>query len=110
MNRRGCPSERVPSDRLDIRRRRLLFLCWHSGSQEIELILGPFAERFLADLGTAQLERFEALLACSDPDLLDWIINGITPPPEHDHDVMCLLRAFCFAWHLRPQYRAQRQT
>jgi antitoxin CptB len=34
------------------------------------------------------------LLDCTDPDLFDWIICGISPPPEHDHDVMRMLRAF----------------
>jgi hypothetical protein len=27
---------------------------------------------------------------------------GVTPPPEHDHDVMRLLRAVCDAQHHRP--------
>ena len=44
-------------------------------------------------------EQFETLLACPDPDLLDWIVNGIAPPPEHDHDVMHRLRRFCTALH-----------
>ena len=103
MSRLGSPSERLPSDRLDIRRRKLLFRCWHSGTQEIDLIAGSFAEACLADLDSVQLEQFETLLACPDPDLLDWIVNGIAPPPEHDHDVMRLLRAFCIARHPGPQ-------
>ncbi|MEA2788532.1 MAG: Flavinator of succinate dehydrogenase, partial [Acetobacteraceae bacterium] len=40
-------------------------------------------------------DRFEALLDCTDPELFDWIIGGSAPPPQHDHDVMRLLRNFC---------------
>jgi antitoxin CptB len=34
------------------------------------------------------------LLDCTDPDLFDWIVAGIPPPKEYDHDVMRLLRSF----------------
>ena len=81
-------------DQLDVRHRRLLFRCWHRGTQEIDLILGSFAEASLKSLHGAQLDRFEALLDCPDVDLFDWILVGITPPPEHDHELMRLLRAF----------------
>ena len=80
----------------EIRRRRLLFRCWHGGTQEIDLILGSFAEASLTGFDGAQLDRFESLLECADPDLLDWITGHSTPPPAHDHDVMRLLRAFSY--------------
>jgi antitoxin CptB len=77
-----------------VRCRRLLFRCWHRGTQESDLILGRFAEVHLAGFDSAQLDRFEALLECTDPDLFDWIIGGFPPPKEYDHDVMRLLRGF----------------
>jgi antitoxin CptB len=86
----------------DIRCRRLLFRCWHRGTQENDLILGAFAETSLARLDGTQLDRFEALLDCPDTDLFDWILGGSRPPPEHDHDVMQLLRGFCAARLHRP--------
>lgn len=73
------------------RRRRLLFRSWHRGTQ----LLGSFADVSLPGLEDEQLDRFEALLDCTDPDLFDWIVAGAAPPPEHDHDVMQLLRGFC---------------
>ena len=75
-----------------VRRNRLLFRCWHRGTQEGDLILGPFAEMFLVGFDSAQLDRFEALLDCADPDVFDWFVVGITPP-EHDYDVMRRLRS-----------------
>ena len=81
-------------DRSDIRRRRLLFRCWHRGTQESDLLLGSFADIRLAGLDHSQLDRFESLLDCSDPDLFDWILAGIEPPTEHDHEVLRMLRGF----------------
>jgi antitoxin CptB len=81
-------------DHRRLRCRRLLFRCWHRGTQESDLILGKFAETHLADFDDSQFDRLEALLDCIDPDLFDWIIGGFAPPKEYDHDVMRLLRCF----------------
>ena len=95
MNPLQSGAERLLSDQSGIRVRRLLFRSWHRGTQESDLILGRFAEGALAGFDDEQLDRFEALLDCTDPDLFDWIIVGIRPPPEHDHDVTRMLRNFC---------------
>lgn len=79
---------------LDIRRKRLLFRSWHRGTREADLILGSFAESYLARFGDPQLDRFEALLEVPDAELFDWINGRIAPPPEHDTDVTRLLLAF----------------
>jgi antitoxin CptB len=85
----------APEDRpLDIRRKRLLFRAWHRGTREADLILGSFAESYLAGFGEPQLDRFEALLEVPDAELFDWINGRAAPPPEHDHDVGRLLLAF----------------
>ena len=81
------------SDDAEIRRKRLLFRCWHRGTQEIDLIFGSFAERSADQLSTVQLDRFEALLDCTDADLFDWVTGRSTPPSIHDHDVMRKLRS-----------------
>jgi antitoxin CptB len=90
-------SDKLRDYRSDIRRRRLLFRSWHRGTQESDLIFGRFADAHLAELDNAQLERLQALLDCSDADLFGWIIEGLAPPRQHDHDVMRLLREFCVA-------------
>ena len=87
-------SDQLQDNHSDIRRKRLLFRSWNRGTQESDLILGSFAETFLTCLDSTQLDRLEALLDCTDTDLFDWIFGGSAPPPEHDHDVMRLLRDF----------------
>jgi len=86
----------------NIHRARLLFRSWHRGTQESDLLLGAFADDCLASLDAGQLNRLEALLDCSDPDLFEWILGGGMPPAEHDHDVLHLLRAYWSERHGRP--------
>jgi antitoxin CptB len=76
----------------EVRQKRLRYLCWHRGTQEVDLIFGSFAERFLNGFSAEQLDRFEALMDCTDPDLFDWVTRSEGPPPEYDHDVMRMLR------------------
>jgi antitoxin CptB len=59
-----------------------------------QLILGPFAEASLTGFNSAQLDRFDALLACPDADLSDWITGRGPPPQAYDLDVMRLARSF----------------
>jgi antitoxin CptB len=107
MNALTQASHEPMENQFDIRRRRLLFRCWHRGTQESDFILGSFAEDSLEALDSDQLERFEALLDCIDPDLFDWIFGVGDPPPEHDHDVMQLLRSFCIKRHRTPRQIGQ---
>jgi antitoxin CptB len=79
----------------DTRRKRLLFRSWHRGTKETDLLLGSFAERYLAGFTTEQLDRYEALLENDDGDLYDWIIGRGEVPPGHD-DMMRRLREFKF--------------
>ena len=78
----------------EIRRKRLSFRSWHRGTQESDLILGRFADAHLAGFDEAQLDRYEALLDCTDADIFDWVSGRAEPPPEHDYDVTRLLVSF----------------
>jgi antitoxin CptB len=82
----------IPLD--DPRKKRLLFRSWHRGTRESDLILGRFAEAHLAGFDEAQIDRYEALLCCSDAEIFDWVAGRAPPPPEYDHDVTRLLLAF----------------
>jgi antitoxin CptB len=82
------------TDASDIRRKRLLFRSWHRGTKESDLLLGSFAERHLAVFSEAQLDRYEALLDNDDGVLFDWIIGRVAPSPDHDGEIMRMLRNF----------------
>jgi antitoxin CptB len=83
-------------DPATVRRKKLLFRSWHRGTREAGLLLGAFAERYLAGFGGAQLDRYEALLEIEDSLLYDWIAGRSQPPVECDSDVLTLLRQFRF--------------
>ena len=51
----------------ELRRKRLLFRCWHRGTQEIDLIFGTFAETALTGFSTEQLDRFEPCSTATTP-------------------------------------------
>ena len=79
-------------ERLQVRRKRLRFRSSHRGMKELDILLGRFVARHLDALTPAQLDRYESLIECPDPDLYGWILGRAEPPRNHDTDVMALLR------------------
>jgi antitoxin CptB len=67
----------------EIRLKRLRMRSWRRGTREMDMILGPFADRELAALGPEQLDVYEALLSENDQDLYQWMSGRVAPPPEH---------------------------
>ena len=78
----------------DPRRKRLLFRSLRRGTKESDMVIGGFAKAHLEAMNEAQLERFEALLERSDPEVLGWVIGRQPVPAEFDTDVMAMLMAF----------------
>jgi antitoxin CptB len=79
------------SEPLEVRRKRLRFRSWHRGTREVDLLLGPFADRHLPELTPRQLDRYEALLGENDATLYDWITGRVRPPPDQDSDLLRLI-------------------
>jgi antitoxin CptB len=79
---------------MDDRRKKLQFRAWRRGFREIDLILGGFADRKLADLDEAGLDAFERLLEANDQDVYEWITGQAAAPAEYDTPTLALIRAF----------------
>ena len=79
---------------LEQRRKRLAFRALHRGMKELDLLIGGFADRHLAELSPDQLDRFEALLDVPEPLMYSWLMGHERPPAELDHDVLNLLLNF----------------
>jgi antitoxin CptB len=77
-----------------MRRRRLRYRAWHRGTREMDLILGPYADRYIETLNTGALDRLEALMEEQDTDLLEWILGQTQPPEGSDIALIDQLRAF----------------
>lgn len=82
------------TDDLEVQRKRLRFRSWHRGMKEMDLLMGGFADRYLAEFDGAQLATFELLLRQSDTDLYNWVTGAGTPPAELESDVLRLLLEF----------------
>ena len=79
-----------PANRLKMIRYR----AWHRGFREADLILGPFADRYVDGFDGAQLDEFEVILEEPDQHLYAWIIGQDIPPDRLQGDVFSLLMRF----------------
>jgi antitoxin CptB len=79
---------------MDDRRKKLRFRAWRRGFREIDLILGGFADRRLAELDEGGLDAFEQLLEAADQEVYLWITGQAQPPPDYDTPTLALIRAF----------------
>jgi antitoxin CptB len=85
------------SDRLDPRRRRLLFRSWHRGTREADLIMGRFADVHIEGFSDAELDQYEHLLDALETDLLSWMTGVAEVPADHDTAMFRRVRDFHFA-------------
>jgi antitoxin CptB len=85
---------RISSEKLDARRRRLLFRCWHRGIREMDLVLGRFADAEIAGWNDAELDDFEQLLEIPDQPFFAWVSGAEAVPAEYDTPMFRRLRAF----------------
>jgi antitoxin CptB len=83
-----------PKDALSKRRKRLLYQSRHRGTQEADLLIGNFAERYLPTMTDAQLDLFEQLLDENDVDLVNWITGRAAVPAGLESEVLELLKNF----------------
>jgi antitoxin CptB len=82
------------SEGLDPRRRKLLFMCWHRGIREMDLIMGRFADRNIECLSDQELADLERLSEQPDQSLLSWFTGEFPTPAEYDTPVFRKMREF----------------
>lgn len=70
------------SESRETRLKRLRLRAWHRGIKEMDLILGGWADRNLAQADDATLDAFEAVMAESDHDLYQWVSGQAEAPAE----------------------------
>lgn len=78
---------------LDARRKRLRYRAGHRATKEADLLLGRFADCWLASLTEPQVDAFEALLEEQDLDILNWIMGREPAPAHHQTEILTLLRS-----------------
>jgi antitoxin CptB len=78
----------------EVRIKRLRYRSSYTGTKETDVLLGQFAARHLAVLSPDLLDKYDALIENSDPDLFMWISGRKPVPPEWDTEIMALLQKF----------------
>lgn len=82
------------SDGLDPRRRRVLYQSWHRGMREMDLIMGRFAEAFIATFTEPELDELERLIVLPDQELLGWVTGEFAVAEGYDTSLFRRLRDF----------------
>jgi antitoxin CptB len=78
----------------DARRKKLKLRAWRRGFREADLILGPFADRYVPNFSEAELDWLERLLEQPDQDVYAWILERTPTPAAFDGSLMNQLKAF----------------
>lgn len=65
---------------LNTRKKRLKFRCWHRGSRESDLLLGTFADRYLEDMSSWNVQKLEAIVEHDDQTIWDWVTGTVDVP------------------------------
>ncbi|NQV80886.1 MAG: succinate dehydrogenase assembly factor 2 [Alphaproteobacteria bacterium] len=76
------------------RRKRIHFRSWHRGTQEADLLLGRFADRYLPTMDLDALDQFEAVLEVPEPDLLAWYLGQVSVPAAARSSILNLILNF----------------
>lgn len=80
------------SESHETRLKRLRLRSMRRGIREMDLILGGFAARELAEMSAADLDAWERLLEEADQDLLAWL-TGLAPLPAAHRPLLARIRA-----------------
>ncbi len=87
------------TDSIAIRRKRARYRAWHRGTQEMDLLLGPYADAEVDGMDAAALERFERFMNEADTDLQKWLLGQEAAPADADHALLAAVLAFRTASH-----------
>jgi len=80
-------------DNSNTRIKMLRIRSWRRGMKEMDLLLGPYADKALASLPDDQVDAFEAMLNENDQDLYAWF-TGRVATPEGVRPALERVRAF----------------
>ncbi|USQ15161.1 succinate dehydrogenase assembly factor 2 [Legionella lytica] len=69
-------------------------LAWHCrrGMLELDLILQRFLEHGLDKLSADEVNVFDSLLSCTDPELYAWLMGQIDPEDDELKAIVTLIR------------------
>ncbi len=77
---------------LDFREKaRFVWRC-HRGMLELDLILKSFLENQFNSLSLSEIDAFESLLNCTDPELYAWLMGHEEPTKNELKEIVAIIR------------------
>ncbi|KTC90213.1 succinate dehydrogenase assembly factor 2 [Fluoribacter dumoffii] len=69
-------------------------LAWHCrrGMLELDLILLRFLEQKVDHLSPQELDAFNSLLSCTDPELFAWLMGHEDPQDKELKEIVAIIR------------------
>ncbi len=71
--------------------KKLMYRSLHRGCKETDIIIGNFAQDYLATFNEEELAEFERILEQPDNDIFDWLTGKTKVPAEMEGTVMTKL-------------------
>ena len=71
------------SEPRDVRLKRLKMRSWRRGMREMDMLLGPFSDKRLAEESDKVLDTYEAMLSENDQEIYRWISGQAETPVEY---------------------------
>lgn len=84
---------------MDARRRKLKFRAWRRGFREMDLLMGSFADAYVAGLSEDDLSEFERLLATPDWEVYAWLIGQKPVPGNFESPLLTRMMEFRYEAH-----------
>ena len=88
----------MAQENTELLRKRLRYRSWHRGIKEMDILLGQFADQFLAEMDDAALDVYENLISHNDQELYAWMTGRKPVPTQIDHE---LFRRIAAAHHVQ---------
>ncbi|WP_205032112.1 succinate dehydrogenase assembly factor 2 [Hwanghaeella grinnelliae] len=76
------------------RLKRIRFRSWHRGIKEMDILMGGFADKYLAELTDEELDAFETVMTVPDQELYAMLVRDAPHWPELDEGMMARLMAY----------------
>merc|ERR1740129_2299451 len=92
QHRHFCANSAAPSPKLDGRRKRLIWRAKSRGWLELDVLMGTFVTKNIADFDGEQLDLLEEVLDLENPDLFKWFTGqGEVPDEVKANPVMAMM-------------------
>lgn len=86
----------TPASR-DLEVKKLRYHSWHRGCKETDVLLGKFADKYLALFTDEEIVAYKVFLEEDDWDIFNWLTRKAPLPEKHHNSMTDKLLSFTFS-------------